>query len=1101
MGKVTSVFDLVADGIKAGRERSQRARDLGYDKNVFHSTNQDFDEIDTSKVDIGFHVGTKEQANNRSKNLQKEKLGLPFESDATFENKGIPLHREGSNIMPLKLRTSGEVLELPDIGNWDNSTFVARALAENRGGNVPKQLQDRAFAISELIEDFMETDEAFELAMDINKWTASPQNRGLLDELNTLIRDEGFSTIKYSNQYENTFLSKAAPRQEIVNRIDSLSEELATVSDPIKRADIETRINTARQEAMDSQVNDAFSYIVLDPSDVRSTSAAFKDGESKNILAGATSIGLGTVFTAAALAPQDAEAGFFSQAVKAAQNLTRKTGNAQGFKNDLTGKGQVKPDELKAMGFDEHFGDRKDITKEEVQQFINDNQVQIKETVLGDAPTLSDAQLAEWANQNFHKGYEDFIAAQTPRERKKALAHIEDIYKQEAVADSKFGDYTLEGGDNYRELLMSLPNQKSDQALRLAQKRYDLRREDQEMAIAINKIQKDQDSSENPFLNAEEAKQRIDVLNGHRSKIGREIKDIDVQIAENGYVPDQFVNTGHFDEPNILAHLRMKDRVDADGNKTLLIEEAQSDWHQKGADVGYKSKDGSVSKPLQDEMDRIEQEMGRIYEASRTSDDPDVWMPLNEQFDNLNSELNRLKYKAGGGVPDAPFKTDDKSSWYNLAMKRGLIEAAEGDYDKLAITTGRQQAERYDLSKQINEVRLGGNEQDGFTVSAFDKDNYPVIVESIDTLDELPNLIGKDAAKSLVDQPLSKGSGLNSVDERRFKYLMAENEAGRAFGSQIEELNILRREMELAEKPEFRVLSGQDLSVGGDGMKEFYDRKLPNTLNKLVKQDGVKVGQSELDTGVTTSNRMSMSQEDRISMDLLEGRERAGDLTITGEEELRRLREKRGDYKRVTDTVHSIDITPEMRERVKKGLPLFTTAVGVPILNNMFAPKVQAAEYNEAPVIEEQSFGDMVNEYGQINRNLKALDDQRFARAVAEREARRGMSRRERRDNPPSEALRELAMQDMKPSLGSVAQGIVEGNAQGLDYFHPLNLGRMILNPANEGLGRFIAPSIVSTYENAVSPVAKPVLFDERDPKADEKSRSGKNFGNFFSLF
>ena len=175
------------------------------------------------------------------------------------------------------------------------------------------------------------------------------------------------------------------------------------------------------------------------------------------------------------------------------------------------------------------------------------------------------------------------------------------------------------------------------------------------------------------------------------------------------------------------------------------------------------------------------------------------------------------------------------------------------------------------------------------------------------------------------------------------------------------------------------------------------------------------------------------------------------------------------------------------------------TAVGGGAL---FAPKdLQAAEYNEAPVIEEQSFGDMVNEYGQINRNLKALDDQRFARAVAEREARRGMSRRERRDNPPSEALRELAMQDMKPSLGSVAQGIVEGNAQGLDYFHPLNLGRMILNPANEGLGRFIAPSIVSTYENAVSPVAKPVLFDERDPKADEKSRSGKNFGNFFSLF
>ena len=151
---------------------------------------------------------------------------------------------------------------------------------------------------------------------------------------------------------------------------------------------------------------------------------------------------------------EGAQTRFYSQAVRASEGLQRKTGNADGFKNDLIGKGQVKPDELKAMGFDEHFGDRKDITKEEVQQFINENQVQIKETVLGDAPNLSDAQLAEWANQNFHKGHEDFIAAQTPRERKKALAHIEDIYKQEAVADSKFGGHTLEGGDNYRELLL-----------------------------------------------------------------------------------------------------------------------------------------------------------------------------------------------------------------------------------------------------------------------------------------------------------------------------------------------------------------------------------------------------------------------------------------------------------------------------------------------------------------------------------------------------------------------------------------------------------------------------------------------------------------------
>lgn len=854
--------------------RMERARDLGYNKDVFHSTNQDFDEIDTSKVDIGFHVGTKEQANNRSKNLQKEKLGLPFESDATFENKGIPLHREGSNIMPLKLRTSGEVLELPDIGNWDNSTFVARALAENRGGNVPKQLQDRAFAISELIEDFMETDEAFELAMDINKWTASPQNRGLLDELNTLIRDEGFSTIKYSNQYENTFLSKAAPRQEIVNRIDNLSEELATVSDPIKRADIETRINTARQEAMDSQVNDAFSYIVLDPSDVRSTSAAFKDGESKNILAGATSIGLGTVFTAAALAPQDAEAGFFSQAVKAAQNLTRKTGNAQGFKNDLTGKGQVKPDELKAMGFDEHFGDRKDITKEEVQQFINENQVQIKETLLSNA-------------EGYRRG-------------------------------TKFGKYTLEGGDNYRELLLQ-----DNSSAGLLDELNSLNNQMGEIKTPLLRNVTSDDALKKRYSDATIfGDMEIDEF------VANEIPEYaallsrrDELVRQKDNLPEPFINSSHFDEPNILAHLRMKDRVDADGNKTLLIEEAQSDWHQKGNDVGYNISQKQIDK-LREKRDLLATKRKELdledadYLTNNPNEhrSPDEFMDrssdnykalLNAQF-NLDTALDIEK------VPDAPFKTDDKSSWYNLAMKRGLIEAAEGDYDKLAITTGRQQAERYDLSKTIGSLKYQEDMVEGRPVNiltAYDKQGMRVFNRRIDDPEkELPSIIGKDETKSLLEvEPYTPPQETRSI----------------------------------------RSLRGQELSVGGEGMKEFYDRKLPNTLNKLVKQDGVKVGQSGLLKGDNVEIHQVIDDIDE-KIDWLNVKNQVENYGSENPAVLAKYDAFVSKYKPktiTTDTVHSIDITPEMRDRVKKGLPLFAQgglAVGGGAL---FAPKdLQAAE-------------------------------------------------------------------------------------------------------------------------------------------------------------
>jgi hypothetical protein len=41
----------------------------------------------------------------------------------------------------------------------------------------------------------------------------------------------------------------------------------------------------------------------------------------------------------------------------------------------------------------------------------------------------------------------------------------------------------------------------------------------------------------------------------------------------------------HFDEPNVLAHVRLDDRT-IDGKRTLFVEEVQSDWHQEGRKRG-----------------------------------------------------------------------------------------------------------------------------------------------------------------------------------------------------------------------------------------------------------------------------------------------------------------------------------------------------------------------------------------------------------------------------------------------------------------------------------------------------------------------------------
>jgi hypothetical protein len=44
---------------------------------------------------------------------------------------------------------------------------------------------------------------------------------------------------------------------------------------------------------------------------------------------------------------------------------------------------------------------------------------------------------------------------------------------------------------------------------------------------------------------------------------------------------------GHWDHDNVLAHTRLADFQTPDGKRVLLVQEVQSDWHQKGRDKGY----------------------------------------------------------------------------------------------------------------------------------------------------------------------------------------------------------------------------------------------------------------------------------------------------------------------------------------------------------------------------------------------------------------------------------------------------------------------------------------------------------------------------------
>lgn len=240
----------------------------------------------------------------------------------------------------------------------------------------------------------------------------------------------------------------------------------------------------------------------------------------------------------------------------------------------------------------------------------------------------------------------------------------------------------------------------------------------------------------------------------------------------------------HFDEPGILAHARVKDRDLSNGEKALFVEEIQSDLHQAGRKRGY----------LDAEKQQRAAEIGDELEAIfRSPEYADIGNRRNDSLRGriqvLQAERDRLERHA---VPDVPFKKTDE--WMGLALKRLIDEAVEGDYDRIAWTTGDQQAARYDLARQVGQLTYDPATGE---LSATDLTGRMHAVGKYGARD-LPDVIGKGPAERLLAADAANRVGLH-------------------------------------------VIRGDDLKVGGEGMRSFYDRMVPKWLREYGKKLGVKI--------------------------------------------------------------------------------------------------------------------------------------------------------------------------------------------------------------------------------------------------------------------
>lgn len=363
---------------------------------------------------------------------------------------------------------------------------------------------------------------------------------------------------------------------------------------------------------------------------------------------------------------------------------------------------------------------------------------------------------------------------------------------------AKYSEHQLPGGKDYREVLVTLP-------------------ETPPSTKGWTAKESAGDPASGPTWDVRDQNGRW-VLGVPRQ--GRTAEDAIAHAAKRerptGY------RSSHWDEPNVLLHLRMNDRTLPNGERVLFVEEMQSDWHQQGRKRGYNVR--SDIPPVDTDLPVGWSIMHRAEATGDPVSPESVWVldgrtdfvaggaTVEEAIRNAGidqaaktvdgapkpfARYRSTPYSTQTGVPDAPFKKADE--WMGLGMKRVLDEAAAGGYDRVAWTTGAQQADRYDLSKQIDELLYTSRGDGSYDIEAL-RDGEPLSSQHGLTPEALEAHVGKDVAQRIIN---GDGAPVRGSDTRS--------------------------------------LTGTNLRVGGEGMRSFYDRMIPNWVKDYARRLGVKV--------------------------------------------------------------------------------------------------------------------------------------------------------------------------------------------------------------------------------------------------------------------
>lgn len=479
---------------------------------------------------------------------------------------------------------------------------------------------------------------------------------------------------------------------------------------------------------------------------------------------------------------------------------------------------------------------------------------------------------------------------------RRELAEYEDSLAGEPT---KYNQYTLPGGKNYKEILIKAPKKQTK-------------------------------------LSSNEVYERADLLNtlNRTPEEDARLLELNNKLEKERATSGLDFRSSHWNEPNVISHIRLNER-EYKGKNVTFLEEIQSDWAREGRDKGFR---GDTPKQ-------------KKYGVSFNNKEPNIFFDTEEEASKRIGEIKSNFPKTDFSIkeiyvsPTTEYEESGKipynqllKNWQIPTIKRALKEAVDNDSDYFAWITGEQTSARYNLATYVDNVSWkkqvsNPNEK---SIAIIGKDNktinFPINEKGIIT--ESPtsqaNWQGKKLdevlGKGLADKIMAEDTGTLSGEGLKFGGEWASNLYDKQVKSIVEDLTGQKVEM-------------IDMGLPIDKVKQnFYIVKNNGKDISPLTKDGIKLGQ-KISTGSENASGFGLEKDYVITAILKDGKFKAVpeenwkrySYKVDFKTALERMRaigasrEETYNIASKTTTQQAIKLTPEVKAKIRGEAPKIET--------------------------------------------------------------------------------------------------------------------------------------------------------------------------------